>query len=93
MTSLKIEEEELETIFNEGHSGYYATKLGIKGSGIGMFIIKQFISLNNGAFTVLNNVNPDNARMHMGVPYEDNLFTIAIPRAMPGYRIRKQSLI
>jgi signal transduction histidine kinase len=90
MTSLKINDSEIEEIFEEGNSGYYSTKLGLKGNGIGMFIIKQFVRLNNGEFIALNNVSPENAKQHLGIPYEENLFTLSIPKALPTFRPMKR---
>ena len=86
MTSLQILDSELEHIFQEGHSGQFSTKLGLKGSGVGMFIIKQFMKLNNGEFEVKVNLNTEEVKYYDNTPYQDNLFILKVPKAEGNYR-------
>lgn len=45
MESTKIDEDEVELLFDEGYSGRHATKLA--GDGIGMSVIRKALKLNN----------------------------------------------
>jgi len=80
MTSLQIKEDELEDIFKENYSGYFSTQMGLKGDGIGMFIIKWFIKLNSGDFQVKINLNLGETKYYNNAPYQDNLFILEVPK-------------
>lgn len=78
MTSLKIAEDEIQTIFEEGFSGELAKKTGKSGNGIGTFIMKKMIDLNGGALNV--NIHPETVKSIMGIEYQENDFEIVLPR-------------
>src|SRR5471032_2319208 len=52
MTSLHIEQNELNLLFEEGYSGTQAKNLGGAGSGIGMGLIKKLLNLNSAEICV-----------------------------------------
>ncbi|HRP37951.1 MAG TPA: ATP-binding protein, partial [Candidatus Dojkabacteria bacterium] len=53
MTSLFIEEEEIDKIFTEGYSGKEARNCEVNGDGIGMWRIKQMMHLNKGDISII----------------------------------------
>lgn len=78
MTSLKIAEYEIQTIFEEGFSGELAKKTGKSGNGIGTFIMKKMVDLNEGTLNI--NIHPETVESIMGIEYQANDFEIVIPR-------------
>jgi hypothetical protein len=92
MTSLQILDEELSDIFQEGHSGFYSSQLGLKGSGVGMFIIKRFLKINNGDFEVKINLNHNETKYYSNAPYQDNLFILKVPKAPENYQAARRRL-
>lgn len=79
MLSLKINEYEEQEIFQEGYSGEIACELGLNGSGTGMFIIKNFIELNDGVLNLKINSNNQKNMKYNGIEYEENVFEIIMP--------------
>ncbi len=47
MLSIKVDESELEKIFEEGVSGHHATRCGKAGQGIGMGRARELLKINN----------------------------------------------
>lgn len=76
MLSLKIEKDEIYSIFEEGRSGKWAKMVSKNGHGIGMYYIKRLVELNGGCFEVLAGNNVLKAD---GIPYGYNEFTITLP--------------
>lgn len=76
MISIKIEPDELENIFSEGISGYWASKLELNGGGYGLFIIKSLAKLNNVSFLIKPNVDRMRVFHGGGVTYENNQFIL-----------------
>lgn len=83
MISLKVNENELNKIFEEGFSSDFSEKLGYAGSGIGMNIIKRLSELNNFRLEFKNNVDPTKGIERLGIPFEQNILTIGIPKNPP----------
>lgn len=54
MTSLFIEDDEVDKIFIEGYSGKAAKQSKLNGDGIGMWRINQMIRLNKGSIEINN---------------------------------------
>jgi signal transduction histidine kinase len=78
MRSLKILKEEVTRLFDEGFSGGLAEKTGKSGGGIGTFLIKKVLELNNGAIDI--KIFPETIETLMGIEYQDNVFEIFLPR-------------
>jgi signal transduction histidine kinase len=72
MNSLRIEKSELQDIFNLGYRSENAKD--IDGSGVGMYVIKKALEINN----LLIKVNPDYSKMdsHNNKQYIRNEFVI-----------------
>ncbi len=77
MTSLLIEPAEMEKIFDENYSGYYAKKSGLDGDGIGMGTAKKLLELNNADLFV-NRVKPEREINSDSLIYTQNEFTIKV---------------
>lgn len=73
MTSILIEENERELIFNEGYSGINAKKMMKNGDGIGMWRIKQMMEINHGSCSVIPGEVKENV---MGFEFSENVFTL-----------------
>jgi signal transduction histidine kinase len=80
MTSLKVEPNELDQIFNESNSGKWATDLGLNGDGVGMFMVKKLIELNHGEIQFIANYNDRGTLNYNGVPYENNKILIRLKK-------------
>ena len=76
MKSLHIEDDEIGTIFLEGHTGKEAIRSELKGDGIGLYRAKRLIELNGGALVVHPGKEVED---YMGMLYSDNLFVLSIP--------------
>jgi hypothetical protein len=71
MTSIVILTDEINDIFSENYSGYWATETGLNGHGIGMFYAKKLIELNNGEITFIP--GKESYRLN-GIPYANAIF-------------------
>lgn len=80
MLSLKIIEEEKDEIFKEGISGENSCKHELKGSGIGLFLVKKFVELNEGEIILRINTNLSKNMKYNGIEYEENHFEIILPK-------------
>ena len=77
MISIQIQQDEIDTIFNEGFSGDIAKKTGKSGDGIGMSMAKQLIELNQGSLSVEPCL--DSVENVMGITYQKNVFSMLLP--------------
>jgi light-regulated signal transduction histidine kinase (bacteriophytochrome) len=82
MLSVKILEEEKEEIFKEGISGENSCKYELKGNGVGLFLVKKFIELNDGQIILRINTNVSKNMSYNGIEYEENHFEIILPKIM-----------
>lgn len=78
MTSLRIYDFEIPRIFEEGFSGKLSTNTAKKGSGIGTFVIREVLRINNGHVDYSHVA--DSIHKHMGIDYQTNSFKIRLPR-------------
>jgi len=72
MTSIRIEKDEIEKIFNEGCSGINTKNEA--GDGIGMYMIKEALSLNNAELIVMPNYSK--SETFNNIKYINNIFEI-----------------
>lgn len=79
MVSLKIEDVDVDKIFEEGYSGVNAIATEKAGNGIGMNIMLRVLRLNGASLRIRRNVYPSCAKSVDGVPYENNYFEIELP--------------
>ena len=77
MISLKISDTDLMNIFIEGVSGELAKKLDLAGDGIGMYLVKRLLGLNNAKIEVKRNLDPRLAQKQVGVEFENNVFELS----------------
>jgi signal transduction histidine kinase len=80
MTSLKIESDELDKLTIEGFCGRQAKKIKKNGKGIGMYVVKKVLSLNNARLEIL----PQHTESITikGVEYGSNRFIIKFPKQL-----------
>lgn len=81
MMSLKVEPEELSKIFDESNSGKWAKKLDLNGDGVGMFMVKKLIEMNDGSVEFIANYNNQSAVNYNGTPYENNVIMIRLKKS------------
>ena len=74
MTSIIIEDDEVEKIFEESYSGRNAQKNNKSGDGIGMFRVKRLLDLNKA--TILVNRDYQRIERYKNVDYGRNIFEI-----------------
>lgn len=73
MVSLKIEDDEIEDIFNEGVSGAWSKKSNTNGGGYGLYAIKSLSELNNVHVSMKTNLNKLRVlRSSENIHYENN---------------------
>ena len=76
MKSLHINQEEVESIFQEGHSGKEAIRSKLNGDGIGLYRAKRFVELNGGSLTVYPGEEQEE---YNGLLYSSNRFVLSLP--------------
>ncbi len=76
MVSCKINDDEVESIYNEGFSGHFAKKLGKGGDGIGMGATVKALKLNNAEVRIIRNLNPSKSKSKNDILYENNVIEI-----------------
>ena len=81
MTSMKVEEEEIIKIFSETISGKWSKETDTAGDGIGMFVVKKLIKLNNGDVKFLRNYDNSSEINYNGIPYEKNRIEIYLNKS------------
>lgn len=72
MVSLKIKDDEVNTIFEEGVSGVYSHKTGKKGKGLGLYITKELFNKNDIDIKIINDVDKSKRKKVECIPYENN---------------------
>lgn len=77
MMSCKIYADERELVFDEGYSGKIPVQLATSGTGLGLNRSKEILRLNESDLFI--NSDTSIGRLEMGVPYEQNTFTISLP--------------
>lgn len=78
MTSLFIEDDEVEKVFIEGYSGKAAKQSKQNGDGIGMWRIEQMMKLNKG---VIELINGKNRLLSEGLTYGENQIILKFVKA------------
>lgn len=76
MTSIIINENEMESIFTDGVSGQMPQAHKLNGSGLGMGLIRKAVELNHGTFSVIPGKSYFKAKN--GISYADNHFIISL---------------
>lgn len=80
MFSIEILDSEREEIFNEGFSGTYAKKMGMNGDGLGLYIVKRILKLNDALLFINHDTTPKNIKKINGVQYQKNIFEIVFKK-------------
>jgi len=78
MISTQITPEELRRIGMQGYSGFIPKKLGIAGSGMGIYRAKRFLEYNNAELIINPNIDVSLSRMYNSVLYQQNHFKIIL---------------
>lgn len=76
MISLRIEEDEIPKLLDEGFSGRHAQDLKKDGDGIGLGRIAKILEINDAALNIKVNVRPDRSIKSKGKWYDNNIFEI-----------------
>lgn len=76
MLSLRIDDDELKKIFTEGYSGKHAINAKINGRGVGMFVAKEIMKLNNGDIEIQTNRSTN--KVYKTRVYENNKFILTL---------------
>lgn len=79
MKSIFVQKDEINSIFEENYSGYWATETGLNGHGIGMYYAKKLVELNNGEIKFIP--GEESYRLN-GIPYANNIIKIILNRAL-----------
>jgi len=81
MISLQIKHDEIYKITQEYFCGENAKKIGKNGQGIGLFLVKKVLHLNEASFEVHHNIDKTQITLG-GIDYEKNLFIIKFPQKL-----------
>ena len=81
MVSLRIQHDEINNIFYEGYSGREPKKIGLQGEGRGLFLVDRLLTLSDSKLNIQANVDQRRRARHMGMDFENNVFTMSMPRA------------
>lgn len=79
MISVKIEEDEIERIYDEDYTGINTKSLNKTGSGIGMYLVKKLLSMNNSEISIIPQYKVDSCN-YEGISYCRNIFMIKIQK-------------
>ena len=88
MQSIVIEKDELHKIFEEGYSGKYPTKHNKKGKGIGLYMVRRLLALNEAKIEVVPNYDESTPIYFDEIPYQKNIFRIIFNRNVQQYNSR-----
>ncbi len=80
--SIVINKDDINRIFEDGYSGVVPKQLHKAGNGVGMFVANKFIRANNGKLSVIPNIGETHDVV--GIKYQENKFTIEVPRSNSG---------
>ncbi len=78
MTSVLVNIDEIEMLFDEKYSGKWVSEFGLQGHGIGMYYAKKLIELNRGTIEFI--AGREKYKLN-GVPYADNVIEITLNKA------------
>lgn len=81
MISLQIKHDEIYKITQEYFCGENAKKIRKNGQGIGLFLVKKVLHLNEALFEIHSNVDKTQITRG-GIDYEKNLFIIKFPQKL-----------
>jgi hypothetical protein len=79
MISLRVEPNEILSIFNEGYSGINTKLLGKAGDGLGLNLVKRLLELSDGKICFHRDQNTQSRRLYNGLQYENNIFEFDLP--------------
>ena len=81
MVSLRISDDEIDKIFDEGFSGEEAKKIHRQGEGRGLYLVKRLLELNNSVLEIDNDVDKTRQTTRLGVNFQNNIFRLSMPRS------------
>lgn len=81
MISIKIDDDEVDKIFNESYSGRNSQKINKSGDGIGMFRAKSLLELNNVSIEVKRDYQK--IERFNGTDYGRNIFELKFKKTKP----------
>lgn len=76
--SLRIFDNEIKKIFEEGISGRYAKDTQKEGSGLGLWQINKILELNDGHLEIKKNIKPSLSKKINNYWYDNNIFEIKL---------------
>ncbi len=77
MTSLKVEQSEREDIFHEGFSGSFPIKSGKAGRGVGLYLARRLLEMNNAQIEFWQ--DDKELSSSYGFPYHRTRFQFTLP--------------
>jgi signal transduction histidine kinase len=80
MVSAKIENEEVEKIYEEGYTGINAKRLERGGTGYGMAVVRELVARASMQFRIERDVNRTERLVRGDVPYVRNRFVLGVTR-------------
>lgn len=88
MVSLRIHPHEFSKIGREGFSGSEPNKIDRQGEGRGLFLVNELLALSDSSLTVEYDCKKDLRVHRVGIDFENNRFSVSMPRGKQGSRIR-----
>jgi len=81
MMSIRIKDDEIEKIFDQGYSGFYAQKIKQSGGGIGLNVVRKLLAMNNAELLVnrIKGIRP--SVTYEENPYDNNIFSMVFKKA------------
>lgn len=82
MESLAINDSEIPLVFTEGWSSNISKGTGKSGNGLGMYIVKRLVELNNGIvkFESIPNTRHTYSNNGLEIEYQKNNISISLPQ-------------
>ena len=76
MISAKINDDEVEKIFFDGYSGEIPRIHDLQGKGVGLYMVKRLLALNEAEIKVKANPERVDPFVYNNIPYQNNIFQI-----------------
>lgn len=81
MVSLKVEDEEVEKIWEQGFSGSHPEKINRDGQGLGLHIATHLLEMINADIELIKDVDQNLRASGPDIEFQHNIFRLTLPKA------------
>lgn len=81
MMSLEIKPDEIDKVFEDGYSGEVPRKHELNGKGVGLYMVKRLLTLNNAEIDISANHKRISPVSLNGLPYQNNIIRVTFNKS------------